>query len=97
MSETVTLRALERELGEENYPLERADVLDEYGDRVLDLPGGEAAVADALARVDDGESAFPDAASLVATLEAGIGGEGVGRRDYTDRGGTASGGDRTSF
>lgn len=96
MGEAITLNALEAELRDEDYPLSRDAVLDEYGDYVLDMPGGEVAVSDALARVD-GDGDFQDHAAIVSTIEAGVGGEGVGRRDYTDRGGTASDGDEQSF
>jgi hypothetical protein len=95
MAERVTLRALEAELSDENYPLTREAVLEEYGDLVLDLPGGEEAVSDALARV--GAADFPDHAAVVASINTGIGGDGVGRRDYTDRGGNADSRQHESF
>jgi hypothetical protein len=95
LAERITLRALEAELGDENYPLTREAVLEEYGDVVLDLPGGEEAVADALARASADE--FPDHAAVVASVKTGIGGEGVGRRDYTDRGGNADSRQQESF
>jgi hypothetical protein len=95
MAETVTLRSFEAELRDEDYPLERDALLDDRGDTVLDLPGGEESVAAALGRVQ--AAVFHDHAGVVAALETGLGGDGVGRRHYTDRGGTAGTSDRTSF
>ncbi|MFB6269220.1 MAG: hypothetical protein ABEH83_04700 [Halobacterium sp.] len=95
MPDSVTLRSFEAELRDEDYPLDRETVLDEHGDTVLDLPGGEESVADALGRVQAGD--FHDHAGVVAALETGLGGDGVGRRHYTDRGGTAGPGHRVSF
>lgn len=95
MGKTVTLDELKAELRDETYPLDPETVVEEYGDYDLDLPGGEESVADALGRVDDDR--FESHADLVATIEGGVGGEAVGRRDYTDRGASAGEGDQESF
>ncbi|UHH25625.1 DUF5789 family protein [Halobacterium noricense] len=95
MGKTVRLGELEAELQDETYPLDREYVVESYGDYDLDLAGGEESVEDALGRVDDDH--FESHADLVATIEDGVGGEAVGRRNYTDRGGSAGEGDRESF
>ncbi|MCG1002079.1 MULTISPECIES: hypothetical protein [Halobacterium] len=95
MGTTVTLDELEAELRDESYPLDREAVVEEYGDYDLDLPGGEESVADVLARV--GGDGFESHADLLATIEGGVGGEAVGRRDYTDRGASAGEGGGESF
>lgn len=91
MAETRTLEALQEELRAESYPLSSAEVRERYGDIVLDLPGGEELVGDVLARVENGP--YVDAMALISSIETGIGGEGVGRRGYSDRG--ASTGEKT--
>lgn len=84
MGETRTLDSLREELRGETYPLSSAEVRERYGDVVLDLPGGEEQVGDVLARVENGP--YPDAMALISSIEDGIGHEGVGRSDYSDRG-----------
>jgi hypothetical protein len=84
MSETRTLESLMEEFRAETYPLSSAEVRERYGDVVLDLPGGEERVGDVLARVQNGP--YPDAMALISSIEDGIGREGVGRSDYSDRG-----------
>jgi hypothetical protein len=95
MAETVTLETLKDELRDENYPLAREAALEEYGEYVLDLPGGEERVGDVLERVGDGD--FSSHGALVERLDAGVGDEGVGRENYTDRGASAGENDQESF
>ena len=95
MGKTVRLDELEAELRDESYPLDREYVAEAYGDYELDLAGGEESVEAALGRVDDVH--FESHADLVATIEDGVSGEAVGRRNYTDRGASAGEGDQESF
>jgi hypothetical protein len=83
MGESRSLESLEEDLRTETYPLSSAEVRSRYGDVVLDLPGGEETVGDVLARVQAGP--YPDAMALISSIEGGIGHEGVGRTDYSDR------------
>ncbi|MCD2201883.1 DUF5789 family protein [Halobacterium sp. KA-6] len=95
MGKTVRLGELEAELRDESYPLDRETVVEAYGDYDLDLAGGGESVEDALGRVDDDR--FESHTDLVETIEDGVGGEAVGRRDYTDRGASAGEGNQESF
>jgi hypothetical protein len=95
MGKTVRLDELEAELRDETYPVDRERVVEAYGDYELDLAGGEESVEAALGRVDDDR--FESHTDLVETIEDGVGGEAVGRRNYTDRGASAGEGDQESF
>ncbi|MGB9964026.1 hypothetical protein GJ634_07970 [Halobacterium sp. CBA1126] len=91
----MTLDALKGELREEAYPLDREVVVEAYGDYDLDLPGGGESLAAVLDRVAD--DSFQSHTELVEAIEGRVGGDAVGRQDYTDRGASAGDDDQESF
>ena len=75
---------LNDDLESESYPIEKEDLLDEYGDRTIDLSGEEKTLESVLEplNVDEFESAS-DVRSWVNNM---VGDEAEGRKGYSDRG-----------
>ena len=79
-------------LGEHDYPTTQAQLLDEFGDRELDLADGSETLSSVLAereRADEQDTIEYDSAEAVhqAVLNM-VSDRAVGRTDYSDRGGS---------
>jgi len=72
-----------------SYPASAQDIIDEYGDMVLDLPNGSETVAEALAPLQS--TTFEDAESARLALYSTVSSKAIGRRFYSDRDPTAMG------
>lgn len=85
------------DLESESYPMTKAEVLDEYGDRELEHANGSTTLRDVLQPVGDRE--FEGADDVHQTVLDMIGDEAVGREGQSGRGaGTATNeGDPESF
>lgn len=73
------------DLDDESYPLSHETVLERYGDCELGLPGKEVTLREVLAPEDDEQ--YEDADSVRQAVFNMVGGEAVGREEYSDRGG----------
>lgn len=81
--------ALAEDLEEERYPISHADLLTRYGDRELELAGGETKVREVLH--PENESEYEDAESVRQAIFTMVGSDAVGREGYSDRGGDSEG------
>jgi len=84
----IELGDLEEELEAHDYPATSGELVDEYGDHELQLPGGSQDVAEVLGLDDEQE--FADAEEVRQAIHNLVGAEAVGRDNYSDRGGPAS-------
>ena len=76
------------DLESESYPLSRAEIVEEYGDRELEHSSGSVRLAELLE--DLGDRQFQNADEVHETMLNMVGAEAVGRQGYSDRGaGTA--------
>lgn len=82
----VDLGPLAAELSNLEYPVEKEKLLQSYGSRKLDLVDGETTLRDILER--DDRDTYEDEEGIRQSIVGLVGDEAVGRKDYTDRGGT---------
>lgn len=80
----VELGPLADDLESESYPMETAEVIDEYGDRDLELQEGDATVRDLLE--PQGETTYDSAREVKQSLLNMVGTDALGRDGYSDRG-----------
>ncbi|MWG34399.1 DUF5789 family protein [Halomarina oriensis] len=81
-----------------SYPATAQDLIEEYGEMVLDLPNGSETVAEALAPME--ATTFQDAESARLALYSSVSSKAIGRRFYSDRDPTVvgeTGPDQVSF
>lgn len=81
----IELGPLADALDEETYPVTQAEVVERYGDHELDL-ASETTRVDAVLG-DDMKREYEDAESVRQSLFNMVGGNAVGREEYSDRGG----------
>lgn len=86
---------LSEDLQSVSYPLSTAELLDDYGDRTIQMESGETTVADILGPVGDEEFDGPD--EVHQTILTMIGEDAVGRSEYSDRGTSAGQEDQESL
>lgn len=96
MDGRVTIAELEDALREEAYPFDAAEMREVYGDVALDLANGEETITTILDRSAP-EDRFEDPEAVLERIYCGISVAGVGRPNYTDRGGIAGLDARESF
>ena len=65
------------------YPATTEELIDEYGDRTLELPNGTETVADVLGRLESETFESPDDVRL--SLSCAVSEKAVGRVGYSDR------------
>jgi hypothetical protein len=65
------------------YPTTSEELIEAYGEYVLDLPNGEESIAAVLGR--SGPETFESPEDVQLTLFAAVGHQAVGRRFYSDR------------
>lgn len=75
---------LSDELDEHDYPVTGDELVAEYGDYELDLPGGAERFGEVLGPM--GEQTFQDAEGVRQAVYNMVGVEAVGRPRYSDRG-----------
>lgn len=79
----VELGALSEDLDEHEYPTSTDELIDEYGDREIDLPDGSETFKQVLEPMAD--ETFDSADSVRQAIFNMVGSEAVGRKGYTDR------------
>jgi len=89
-SQGIELGALEDELTAHDYPTTAGELVAEYGDYEIQLPGGEQTVEEVLGLYEDGDTdeEFGDADEVRQAIHNLVGAEAVGRDHYSDRGGS---------
>jgi hypothetical protein len=76
---------LTEELKEESYPQEKSALLDEYGERAIELEDGEQTLDQILGPL--GETTYNSAEDVMQDVIGNVSQEAIGRENYTDRGG----------
>lgn len=79
------------DLETEEYPIDNAELLDSYGDRSIELQGGEETLQDVLGPL---ERTYDSAENVRQSVIGMVGDDAIGRKGYTDRGGVTSEDDR---
>lgn len=81
--------SLAEELEDESYPLTHDELLDRYGDRELELGDRTTELHEILAPEDEQE--YQNADSVRQAIFSMVGGDAIGRKGYSDRGGNPPG------
>lgn len=84
----VELGDLDDELAAHDYPATSEELVAEYGDFEIELPGGTQRLEDVLGLLDQTDDQFDGAEAVRQAIYNLVGSEAVGRKNYTDRGGT---------
>lgn len=79
--------SLAEDLEAASYPLSQETLLDQFGDRELELVGDPVTLREVLSPQDDRE--YADAESVQQAVVSMVGDEAIGRENYSDRGGSA--------
>jgi hypothetical protein len=77
---------LDDELDAQEYPVGKDELVEEFGDHELDLPGGETTFEDALEGYEPTDGEFEDADAVRSAVKNMVGDEAVGSEGYSDRG-----------
>lgn len=77
---------LDEDLASEDFPLEKEELLDKYGDRELDHAGGAVTVEELLGPL--GREEFEGVDAVHQSILNMVGKEAEGRPRYSDRGGS---------
>ncbi|ELY55933.1 DUF5789 family protein [Natronolimnohabitans innermongolicus] len=70
-------------IDDHEYPATTEELIDEYGDRTLELPNGSETVGDVLARLESETFESPEEAR--ASVYCAVSDKAVGRVGYSDR------------
>ncbi|MDS0295426.1 DUF5789 family protein [Halogeometricum luteum] len=81
----VEFGSLDDDLADEEYPMSKADVLERYGDRELELEDGTQTLREVLEPL--GETTFDSADDVRQSVVGMVSDEAIGRKKYSDRGG----------
>lgn len=84
---------LQAELDEHDYPASGDELVAEYGEFELELPGGSTTVGEVLGKRHsedgtDGDIQYESPEDVHRSIHIMVGSDAVGREDYTDRGGS---------
>lgn len=79
----VELGELSEELDEHSYPTSNEELVEEYGDHEIELPGGSERLEQVLGPM--AEESYDSADSVRQAIFNMVGSEAVGRKGYTDR------------
>ena len=85
----VEFGSLADELENEEYPIDKAELLETYGDRELELQDGDQTLQEVLDSL--GETTFESAEDVIQGVIGTVDDEAIGRKNYSDRGGQAAG------
>jgi len=78
------------DLQSHDYPATREEIVDEYGDRELDVTDGSQQLDEVLVEQQEGsEETYDNPGEVKQAILNMIGEEAVGRSDYSDRGGNS--------
>ncbi|MFA9416051.1 DUF2795 domain-containing protein [Natrinema sp. HArc-T2] len=70
-------------IDDHDYPATTEELIDEYGDRTLELPNGSETVGDVLARLESETFEHPEDARLA--VYSAVSNKAIGRVGYSDR------------
>lgn len=84
----IELGDLDEALESHDYPTTPDELVDEYGDYEISLPGGSQAVSEVLGLYEGAGEEFEDAEAVREAIHTLVGAEAVGRDHYSDRGGS---------
>lgn len=87
-SQGIELGELDEVLESHDYPTTADELVDEYGDREIELPGGSQRVEEILGLYEEDDQEFTDAEEVRQAIHNLVGVEAVGRDHYSDRGGS---------
>lgn len=76
------------DLEDAEYPMEKAELLDTYGDRTIALQDGEETLRSILGPL--GAMTFDSADQVRQEVIGMVGDQAIGRKNYTDRGGVTT-------
>lgn len=76
------------DLEDAQYPLEKTELLDAFGDRTVGLQDGEETLQGILGPL--GDVTFDSAEEVRQEVIGMVGDQAIGRKNYTDRGGVTS-------
>jgi hypothetical protein len=79
---------LAEDLERAEYPMTKAELLDAYGDRELDVQDGSKTLQEVLGPI--GETTYDDAEAVMQGVIGMVSDQAIGRKNYTDRGGVPS-------
>lgn len=88
----VEFGSLAEDLKAEAYPLNKKELLAEYGPHEIDMEDGTHTLQNILGPM--GEVTYESSEDIVQDVIGNVGQDAIGRKNYTDRGGTSSGGER---
>lgn len=94
----IELGSLKSDIESHDYPTTADELIEEWGDREIELPGGRTTLGEVLSTQSDEE--FESADAVEQQIRNDVGAEAVGREGYSDRGGSdesESGGDPQSL
>lgn len=77
---------LDDELESEEYPVDKEELVDEYGERELDFPNESMTFEEALEGYEPVDGEFQDADDVRSAVLNMVDSEAVGREEYSDRG-----------
>ncbi len=83
----VEFGSLADELESEQYPIDKSELLETYGDRKLELQNGGQTLREVLDPL--GETTFESAGEVTQSVIGMVGDAAIGRKHYSDRGGQA--------
>lgn len=84
----VEFGSLADELENEEYPIDKSELLEAYGDREIELQNGGQTLKEVLDPL--GETTFESAEDVTQSVIGMVDDEAIGRKNYSDRGGQAS-------
>ncbi|MFC6771014.1 DUF5789 family protein [Halorubrum pallidum] len=82
----VEFGSLADELEDEEYPIDKAALLERYGDRELELEGNTTTLRTVLE--SQGETTYESADDVRRSVIGMVSDEAIGRQNYSDRGGS---------
>lgn len=94
----VDIGDLSEKLDDHSYPTTNSEIVEEYGDHVIEMPKGDQTVEEVLGGLE-GESQdqeYEDKEEVRQMIYNMVGSEAIGREGYSDRGGVAGDEDATS-
>jgi len=81
------LGPLDEELESHDYPTTSTELVEEYGDYEIDLPGGSQRLEEVLGILEQNEQEYEEPEDARQAIYNLVGSEAVGRDRYSDRGG----------
>ncbi|WP_232701893.1 DUF5789 family protein [Halobacterium wangiae] len=84
----VELGELDDAIADHDYPTTSTELVSEYGDYEIDLPGGSQTLEEVLGILDQNDERFEEPEEARQAIYNLVGAEAVGRDRYSDRGGS---------